>query len=202
MEQVQKALRETIKKIENSPYAPPASQMFQWFEEALATQRKEPKMPGSFTAADYESCPHCRGSFSFGKPREDGTCPWCDKLVVQQEPALASTPAFDPLVEQMVAALRRDSAVMCGPSFDLAKWLQGGMDVYARTAHAAGDAAGYARGCPKPRKWPERWMMHDDRVLRWNEKHAVWLPCRTSNLADGDLYIPQPAAPDAKEAGR
>lgn len=47
------------------------------------------KMPGPFTAADYESCPHCRGSFSYNRPREDGACPFCKKPVVEANPAPA-----------------------------------------------------------------------------------------------------------------
>ena len=76
---------------------------------------------------------------------------------------------------------------------------------YRRALEAASleriEAGKAEAGQPRPRRWPDRWGMHDDRVLRWNEKHAVWLSCQTAHLADGDIYLPQPPAPPAEKEG-
>jgi len=42
----------------------------------IAQQTKECTTP-----ADYEYCPHCRGSFSFAKLDSDFKCKWCKKDV-------------------------------------------------------------------------------------------------------------------------
>ena len=41
--------------------------------------------------SDYESCPSCRGSFSFNKPREDHKCPFCGYYFKDVEPDEQST---------------------------------------------------------------------------------------------------------------
>src|SRR5574337_675098 len=45
-----------------------------------ATRQPDDSPPSDLAASDFESCPHCRASFSFKKP-EGNRCPYCDKLL-------------------------------------------------------------------------------------------------------------------------
>lgn len=49
------------------------------YAAALKYIQSRSKDQDTLKPSDYECCPHCKGSFSFRKPKDDFLCPYCRK---------------------------------------------------------------------------------------------------------------------------